>query len=83
MFLLFTLVSLISMKSFSSTCGSFVLIRSKREHVLQKLKTRVIKKDVNPEWNEDLTLSVTDPNHPIQLVKFFLFTAPCINMKSK
>lgn len=83
MFLLFTLVSLISMKSFSSTCGSVLLIRSKREHVLQKLKTRVIKKDVNPEWNEDLTLSVTDPNHPIQLVKFFLSTAPCINMKYK
>lgn len=27
----------------------------------QKLRTRVIKKDVNPEWNEDLTLTVTDP----------------------
>lgn len=35
---------------------------------LQKLKTRVIKKDVNPEWNEDITFSVTDPNHPILLV---------------
>lgn len=76
MFLLFTLVSLISMKSFSSTCGSLLLIRSKREHVLQKLKTRVIKKDVNPEWNEDLTLSVTDPNHPIQLVKLFFCPLP-------
>ncbi|KAF4373567.1 hypothetical protein F8388_025261 [Cannabis sativa] len=31
----------------------------------QKLKTRVVKKDVNPEWNEDLTLSVTDSNLPI------------------
>lgn len=30
----------------------------------QKLKTHVKKKNVNPEWNEDLTLSVTDPNHP-------------------
>lgn len=76
MFLLFTLVSLISMKSFSSTCGSLLLIRSKREHVLQKLKTRVIKKDVNPEWNEDLTLSVTDPNHPIQLVNLFFCPLP-------
>lgn len=36
---------------------------------LQKLKTRVIKKDVNPEWNEDLTLSVINPNHKIKLVK--------------
>lgn len=35
---------------------------------MQKLKTRVIKKDVNPEWNEDLTLSVTDPSIPIKLV---------------
>ncbi|KAJ8553487.1 hypothetical protein K7X08_024165 [Anisodus acutangulus] len=33
----------------------------------QKLKTRVVKKDVNPEWNEDLTLSVADPNLPVQL----------------
>lgn len=37
---------------------------------MQKLKTRVIKKDVNPEWNEDLTLSITDPNVPITLVRF-------------
>uniref|UniRef100_A0A2P2L7M3 ARF GTPase activator n=2 Tax=Rhizophora mucronata TaxID=61149 RepID=A0A2P2L7M3_RHIMU len=36
----------------------------------QKLKTRVIKKDVNPEWNEDLTLSVMDPNLPIQLTVY-------------
>ncbi|KAF5734561.1 ADP-ribosylation factor GTPase-activating protein AGD11 [Tripterygium wilfordii] len=36
----------------------------------QKLKTRVIKKDVNPEWNEDLTLSITDPNHPVKLTVY-------------
>ncbi|KAK3022631.1 hypothetical protein RJ639_046610 [Escallonia herrerae] len=36
----------------------------------QKLKTRVIKKDVNPEWNEDLTLSVSDPNLPIKLTVY-------------
>lgn len=41
---------------------------------MQKLKTRVIRKDVNPEWNEDLTLSVQEPNIPIKLVSFlFLF----------
>lgn len=34
----------------------------------QKLKTRVIYNDVNPEWNEDLTLSVTDPNLKVLLV---------------
>lgn len=36
----------------------------------QKLKTRVIKKDVNPVWNEDLTLSVADPNLPIKMTVF-------------
>lgn len=35
---------------------------------LQKLKTRVIYNDVNPEWNEDLTLSVTDPSLKVLLV---------------
>ncbi|XP_057524753.1 protein C2-DOMAIN ABA-RELATED 1-like [Amaranthus tricolor] len=33
----------------------------------QKLKTRIIKKSLNPEWNEDLTLCVADPNEPIKL----------------
>lgn len=36
----------------------------------QKLKTRVIKKSVNPEWNEDLTLSITDPNQLVQLTVY-------------
>lgn len=36
----------------------------------QKLKTRVIRKDVNPEWNEDLTLSVQEPNIPIKLTVY-------------
>ncbi|XP_058195214.1 protein C2-DOMAIN ABA-RELATED 4-like [Rhododendron vialii] len=36
----------------------------------QKLKTRVIRKDVNPEWNEDLTLSISDPNLPIKLTVY-------------
>ncbi|XP_024190558.1 protein C2-DOMAIN ABA-RELATED 1-like [Rosa chinensis] len=31
----------------------------------QKLKTRVVKKSVNPEWNEQLTLSIADPSLPI------------------
>ncbi|KAK6127745.1 hypothetical protein DH2020_038521 [Rehmannia glutinosa] len=34
----------------------------------QRLKTRVIRKDINPEWNEDLTLSVSDPSQPVFLV---------------
>ncbi|KAH7533824.1 protein C2-DOMAIN ABA-RELATED 4 [Ziziphus jujuba] len=33
----------------------------------QKLKTRVVQKNVNPEWNEDLTLTISDPNLPIKL----------------
>ena len=36
--------------------------------LVQKLKTRVIKKNCNPEWNDVLTLSVVDPNLPIKLV---------------
>lgn len=42
--------------------------------MLQKLKTRVVKKDVNPEWNEDLTLSISDPNLPIKLVCSFVMS---------
>ncbi|XP_028769865.1 protein C2-DOMAIN ABA-RELATED 4 [Neltuma alba] len=33
----------------------------------QKLKTRVINKNVNPEWNDDLTLSISDPRLPVHL----------------
>ncbi|XP_039063013.1 protein C2-DOMAIN ABA-RELATED 4-like [Hibiscus syriacus] len=36
----------------------------------QRLKTRIVKKDVNPEWNEYLTLSITDPNIPIELTVY-------------
>ncbi|VFQ87206.1 unnamed protein product [Cuscuta campestris] len=36
----------------------------------QKLRTRVIKKDTNPEWNEDLTFSVSDPNAKIKLTVY-------------
>ncbi|XP_030461254.1 protein C2-DOMAIN ABA-RELATED 4-like [Syzygium oleosum] len=33
----------------------------------QKLKTRVVRKNTNPEWNEDLTLTVADPSLPVKL----------------
>lgn len=36
--------------------------------MMQKLKTSVKKKTVNPEWNEELTLSVSDPTQTIRLV---------------
>ncbi|OWM84990.1 protein C2-DOMAIN ABA-RELATED 4-like isoform X1 [Punica granatum] len=36
----------------------------------QKLKTRVVKKNLNPEWNENLTLCVTDPSLPVKLTVY-------------
>lgn len=36
----------------------------------QKLKTRVVKKNCNPEWNEELTLSITNVNEPIVLTVY-------------
>ncbi|KAJ0234497.1 Protein C2-DOMAIN ABA-RELATED 1 [Hirschfeldia incana] len=36
----------------------------------KKLKTHVVKQSVNPEWNDDLTLSVTDPNLPVKLTVY-------------
>ncbi|KAJ6429884.1 hypothetical protein OIU84_021319 [Salix udensis] len=36
----------------------------------QKLKTRVVKKNCNPVWNEELTLSITDLNAPINVTVF-------------
>ncbi|KAL4313215.1 hypothetical protein GQ457_01G036980 [Hibiscus cannabinus] len=36
----------------------------------QKLKTRVIKKNINPEWNDDLTLSIADPTLPVKLAVY-------------
>lgn len=36
--------------------------------LIQRLKTRVIKRDVNPQWNEELTLSITSLETPIILV---------------
>ncbi|KAL0805082.1 hypothetical protein Bca101_097573 [Brassica carinata] len=46
-----------------SSSDPYVVVHSGK----QKLKTHVIKQSVNPEWNDDLTLSVTDPNQPIKL----------------
>ncbi|KAL8160671.1 hypothetical protein V2J09_002208 [Rumex salicifolius] len=36
----------------------------------QKVKTRVIKSNCNPEWNEEHTLSISDPEIPIKLCVF-------------
>ncbi|CAA2958562.1 C2-DOMAIN ABA-RELATED 4-like [Olea europaea subsp. europaea] len=39
----------------------------------QKVKTRVMRKNLNPEWNEELTLTIADPNIPIKLVSSVSF----------
>ncbi|KAG2658100.1 GTPase activating protein 1-like [Panicum virgatum] len=36
----------------------------------QRLRTKVVKKNTNPEWNEELTLSIEDPAHPVRLEVF-------------
>ncbi|GAB2279903.1 Arginase, catabolizes arginine to ornithine and urea [Dionaea muscipula] len=46
-----------------NTSDPYVIVR----YAQQKLKTRVIKKSLNPQWNDDLTLCVTDPNQPVKL----------------
>ena len=52
----------------SSSCSLWCFFFFSFVYLIQKLKTHVIKQSVNPEWNDDLTLSVTDPNQPIKLV---------------
>lgn len=44
----------------------------------QKLKTRVIKKSTNPEWNEELTLSIENPADAVRVVciPFYLIFLP-------
>ncbi|KAK9106050.1 hypothetical protein Scep_022894 [Stephania cephalantha] len=36
----------------------------------QKLKTHVVKKNLNPEWNDDLTMCITDPKQSIKLAVY-------------
>lgn len=36
----------------------------------QKLKTRVVRKSINPEWNDELTLSIEDPTISVKLDVF-------------
>jgi Ca2+-dependent lipid-binding protein len=35
---------------------------------MQRVKTSVVRRSINPVWNEELTLSITDPSVPIKLV---------------
>jgi hypothetical protein len=48
--------------------GYYDLIPSHVLNISQKLKTRVVRKSVNPEWNDELTLSIEDPTLLIKLV---------------
>ncbi|XP_010527786.1 PREDICTED: protein C2-DOMAIN ABA-RELATED 10 [Tarenaya hassleriana] len=36
----------------------------------QSLKTRVVKKNCNPTWNEEFSFAIKDPNVPIRLTVF-------------
>ncbi|MFS7983315.1 putative C2 domain-containing protein [Helianthus anomalus] len=45
-----------------TTSDPYIVIRMGK----QKLKTRVVKKNVNPVWDEDLTLSIAEPQ-PVTL----------------
>jgi len=38
------------------------------------LKTRVVKKNCNPVWNEEMTVAIKDPNVPIRLVNLKRFS---------
>ncbi|KAJ0913258.1 putative C2 domain-containing protein [Helianthus annuus] len=37
---------------------------------VEKVKTRIVERNVNPEWNEDLILSVHEPDLPIKLTVY-------------
>ncbi|KAL9227019.1 hypothetical protein vseg_002766 [Gypsophila vaccaria] len=45
------------------TSDPYVIVRLGK----QKLKTRIIRKSLNPVWNEDLTLCVVDENEPVKI----------------
>ncbi|KAL8142096.1 hypothetical protein V2J09_015128 [Rumex salicifolius] len=46
-----------------NTSDPYVVLRLAK----QKLKTKVVKNNLNPEWNDDLTLCITDPNQLVRL----------------
>ncbi|CAG7903922.1 hypothetical protein BRARA_G02645 [Brassica rapa] len=50
----------------SKSSDPYVIVRMGQ----QKLRTRVVKKNLNPEWNEDLTLSISDPVLPIKIMVY-------------
>ncbi|KAL0915262.1 hypothetical protein M5K25_015665 [Dendrobium thyrsiflorum] len=53
----------LAVRDFLRSSDPYVILRMGK----QKLKTRVISRSVNPEWNEELTLAVENPSLPIKL----------------
>ncbi|CAI0432003.1 unnamed protein product [Linum tenue] len=49
-----------------NSCDPYVVVTFAH----QKLKTKVVKNNCNPDWNEELTLSIKDPSLPILLTVF-------------
>lgn len=58
------------MKTYSRIWFAFGSSDSKFRCVSQKLKSRVIKQNTNPEWDDDLTLSITDPGLPVKVLVY-------------
>jgi hypothetical protein len=54
-------INLVARDTFAS--DSYVVVTTGE----QKVKTGVVKNTCNPEWNDELTLSIKDPNVPILL----------------
>lgn len=46
----------------------FSLLRIRVRMSKHKLNTRVIRNDVNPEWNKNFIISVVDPNIPVMMM---------------
>ncbi|KAF2592159.1 hypothetical protein F2Q70_00044969, partial [Brassica cretica] len=63
----------------SKSSDPYVIVRMGR----QKLRTRVVKKNLNPEWNEDLTLSISDPVLPIKIVSGSNITTTCSKIQNQ
>lgn len=48
--------------------------------LVQKVKTNVVKKNCNPEWCDEVSLSIKDLNDPIELVSNISDSAICMHV---